>query len=127
MAMNVLIAPSGFKESFSPEEVADCIEKGVLRILPDANIQKTPLVDGGEGFTKTLVNITGGTLHMVRVTGPVGQPVEAYYGILGGAGQKTAVMAMASAAGLRLVQEALRDPHFSTSYGVGELFLESLE
>ena len=127
MAMKVLIAPSGFKESLSAEEAADCIEEGVLRVLPYANIQKTPLIDGGEGFTKTLVNITGGTLHMVRVTGPVGQPVEAYYGILGGAGQKTAVMEMASAAGLRLVPEALRNPLFTTTYGVGELIKASLE
>ena len=50
MTVNVLIAPSGFKESLSPEEVADCIEKGVLRALPDANVLKAPLVDGGEGF-----------------------------------------------------------------------------
>ena len=127
MAINVLIAPSGFKESLSAEVVADCIGEGVLRVLPDANIQKTPLIDGGEGFTKTLVDITGGTLHMVRVTGPVGQPVEAYYGILGGAGQKTAVMEMASAAGLRLVPEALRNPLFTTTYGVGELIKASLE
>jgi|GEM_PF-136595 len=127
MAMKVLIAPSGFKESLSAEEAADCIEEGVLRVLPYANIQKTPLIDGGEGFTKTLVNITGGTLHMVRVTGPVGEPVEAYYGILGGAGQKTAVMEMASAAGLRLVPEALRNPLFTTTYGVGELIKASLE
>jgi len=127
MAMNVLIAPSGFKESLSAQEVADCIEEGIRRVLSDANIQKTPLIDGGEGFTKTLVEITGGTLHMTRVTGPVGQPVEAYYGILGGAGQKTAVMEMASAAGLRLVPETLRNPLTTTTYGVGELIKAVLE
>jgi glycerate kinase len=127
MAVNVLIAPSGFKESLSSEEVADCIEEGLLRVLPDANIQKTPLVDGGEGFTKTLVNITEGTLHEVRVTGPVGQPVQACYGILGGSGPRTAVMEMASAAGLRLVPEALRNPLCTTTYGVGELIKAGLE
>jgi glycerate 2-kinase len=127
MAINVLIAPSGFKESLSAEEVADCIEEGVLRVLPNANIQKTPLIDGGEGFTRTLVDVTGGTLHMVRVTGPVGQPVEAYYGILGGTERKTAVMEMASAAGLRLVPEALRNPLCTTTYGVGELIKAGLE
>src|SRR5882724_3541551 len=127
MAVNVLIAPSGFKESLSSEEVADCIEEGLLRVLPDANIQKTPLVDGGEGFTKTLVNITEGTLHEVPVTGPVGQPVQACYGILGGSGPRTAVMEMASAAGLRLVPEALRNPLCTTTYGVGELIKAGLE
>lgn len=127
MPVNILIAPSGFKESLSSEEVADCIEQGLLRVLPDANIQKTPLVDGGEGFTKTLVDITGGTLHEVRVTGPVGQPVQACYGILGGSGPRTAVMEMASAAGLRLVPEVLRNPLCTTTYGVGELIKAGLE
>ncbi len=127
MTLHVLIAPSGFKESLSAEEVAECIEEGVLRVLPDANIQKTPLIDGGEGFTKTLVDITRGTFHKVRVTGPVGQSVEACYGILGGSGPRTAVMEMASAAGLRLVPEALRNPLCTTTYGVGELIKAGLE
>ena len=127
MGLNVLIAPSGFKENLSPERVADCIEEGVRRALPDANIQKAPLVDGGEGFTKTLVAATGGTLHNLTVTGPVGQPVEASYGILGGAGSRTAVLEMASAAGLRLVPEGLRNPLNTTTYGVGELIKAALD
>ena len=84
MAVNVLIAPSGFKESLTPEEVADCIERGILRALPEANVPKAPLVDGGEGFAKTLVNVTRGSLHAVKVTGPIGQQVEAHFGFLGG-------------------------------------------
>lgn len=72
MAMGILIAPSGFKESLGPDEVADCIEQGILRVLPDAIVQKIPLVDGGEGFTHTLVAATGGTLHQLEVTGPMG-------------------------------------------------------
>ena len=127
MSLNILVAPSGFKESLSPEEVADCIEEGVLRALPDAKIQKLPLVDGGEGFAATLVRVTGGILHDVVVTGPVGQPVKAHYGILGGSGIRTAVLEMASAAGLRLVPEALRNPINTTSYGVGELIKAALD
>src|SRR4029077_9609571 len=127
MTVNVLIAPSGFKESLSPEEVADCIEEGVLSVLPDANIQKMALVDGGEGFTNTLVEVTGGALSKMRVTGPVGQPVEACYGILGGSGPRTVVIEMASAAGLRLVPQSLRNPLVTTTYGVGELIKAALE
>jgi glycerate kinase len=127
MALNILIAPSGFKEGLEPDEVADCIELGVLRALPDAKIQKVPLVDGGEGFTKSLVKITGGALHTVTVTGPVGRPVEAWFGILGRPGPKTAVMEMASAAGLRLVPPELRDPLKTTTYGVGELIKAALD
>ena len=89
MSLNILIAPAGFKENLSAEEVADCIEKGILRALPGARARKLPLVDGGEGFTKTLVEVTRGTISEVSVTGPVGQPVKAHYGILGGTGIRT--------------------------------------
>lgn len=127
MTLNILVAPSGFKENLSPEQVADCIEEGILRALPGARVQKLPLVDGGEGFSKTLVEATGGTIYEVFVTGPVGQPVKAHYGILGGAGIRTAVLEMASAAGLRLVPEGLRDPLCTTTYGVGELIKAALD
>ena len=115
MALRVLIAPSGFKESLEAEEVADCIEAGVLRASPGAEILKAPMVDGGEGFTKTLVNATGGEMHELTVTGPVGEPVESYFGILGGGGPRTAVLEMAAAAGLRLVPRDLRDPSGTTT------------
>lgn len=127
MALNVVVAPAGFKESLSADEVADCIEEGIRRVVPDANVRKAPMIDGGEGFAKTLVRITGGTLHEVTVTGPVGQPVNAHYGILGGMGPRTAVMEMASAAGLRLVPEDMRDPLCTTTYGVGELIKAALD
>jgi len=127
MTPRVLIAPSGFKESLGAEEVADCIARGISRALPDARIQKAPLVDGGEGFTKGLVAATGGTLHGLTVTGPVGQRIQAYYGFLGGADSKTAVLEMASAAGLRLVPRDARDPLVTTTYGVGELLKAALD
>jgi len=127
MTPRVLIAPSGFKESLGAEEVADCIARGISRALPDARIQKAPLVDGGEGFTKGLVAATGGTLHDLTVTGPVGQRIQAYYGFLGGADSKTAVLEMASAAGLRLVPRDARDPLVTTTYGVGELLKAALD
>ena len=125
--MNILIAPSGFKESLSPEEVADCIEEGILRVLPDAQVVKVPLVDGGEGFTKTLVRLTGGKIFDAIVTGPVGEPVRAHWGLLGGVGPKTAILEMASAAGLRLVPDGLRNPLETTTFGVGELIKIALD
>jgi glycerate 2-kinase len=129
MTLRVLVAPSGFKESLGAEEVADCIEAGVLQALPSAEITKAPMVDGGEGFTKALVEATGGTLHPVVTTGPVGEPVEAHFGFLGeaGGGSRTAVLEMASAAGLRLVPRGVRDPSGTTTYGVGELIRAALD
>ena len=127
MSLNILVAPSGFKESLSPEEVADCIEEGILIALPDAKVTKAPVVDGGEGFTKTLVNFTGGTLHTVKVKGPLGGKIEAHYGFLGGEGPRTAVIEIASAAGLRLIARDARDPLRTTSFGVGELISVALD
>ncbi len=125
--LRVLIAPSGFKESLSAEEAADEIERGVLRALPGARVLKAPMADGGEGFTQALVHATGGTLHPKRVTGPVGQPVEGFFGFLGGAGPRTAVVEMAAAAGLRLVPRDQRNPLLTTSRGVGELIRAALD
>ncbi|PPS39627.1 glycerate kinase [Chroococcidiopsis sp. TS-821] len=127
MSLRILIAPSGFKESLEADRVADCIANGVLRALPDAEIQKAPLVDGGEGFTKGLVAATGGTLHNITVTGPVGQPVASHFGFLGNTQVKTAVLEMAAAAGLRLVPPEVRNPLVTTTYGVGELIKAALD
>lgn len=125
--MRVLIASSGFKESLSPDKVADAIAKGVKKAIPDAVIYKAPLVDGGEGFTKGLVKATNGTSHALSVTGPLGEPVESHLGFLGGTDTKTAVLDMASAAGLRLVPRDARDPRKTTTYGVGELISAALD
>lgn len=127
MTFTVLVAPSGFKESLSANEVADCIGQGVLRAFPGARILKAPMVDGGEGFTEALVAATGGTLHRLAVTGPVGDPVPSFYGFLGGAPVPTAVVEMAAAAGLRLVPRDRRNPCLTTSRGVGELVRAALD
>lgn len=125
LPMKVLVCPSGFKESLEPDVAADCIEKGVLRVLPDAIVRKVPLVDGGEGFTKGLIVATKGTMKHLQVTGPVKQHVQSYFGILGGT--NTAVIEMAAAAGLRLVPRDARDPGLTTTFGVGELIMAALD
>ena len=126
--MRIVVAPSGFKESLEAGPVADAIAEGVLRSLPGAEIRKAPMVDGGEGFARALVEATGGTLHHVDATGPIGEPVEAHFGLLGGEeGPRTAVLEMAAAAGLRLVPRGVRDPSVTTTYGVGELILAALD
>lgn len=127
MKLNILIAPSGFKESINADEVADCIKEGILRVVWDAKIQTAPLVDGGEGFAQALVRATGGTVHNVSVTGPVGQTVLSHFGFLGGGGKPTAVLEMAAAAGLRLVPSAKRNPLRTTTYGVGQLIKAALD
>lgn len=127
MTFTVLIAPSGFKESMGARQVADHISEGVLRAMPDAAILKAPLVDGGEGFTEALVDATDGTMHYIDVTGPVGDRVASFFGILGNTRRKTAVIEMAAAAGLSLVPRDRRDPTRTTSFGVGELIRAALD
>lgn len=125
--MTVLVAPSGFKESLSVSETVDAIVRGGRRALPHAEFLSIPMVDGGEGFTDALIEATGGTKIPVRVTGPMGQPVDAAFGFLGGQNRRIAVLEMAAAAGLRLVPRDLRDPSVTTSYGVGELIAAALD
>lgn len=127
MALTVLVAPSGFKECLSAVEVADAMAAGVRCAQPDARVLTTPMIDGGEGFTTALVAATGGTLEQVTVTGPVGAPVTAPIGFLGGVGPKTAVIEIAAAAGLRLVPREARDPTATSSHGVGELIRAALD
>ena len=123
----ILVAPSGFKESLSAEQVADAIASGVRRVLPGAVIDRVPVVDGGEGSARTLAAATGGRLVERTVTGPVGLPVTAVLALLGGEAKGTAVVEMAEAAGLRLVPQDLRDPGATTTRGVGELIRAALD
>ncbi len=125
--LTILVAPSGFKENLDAEDVANGIAAGVLRACPGARVLKAPMVDGGEGFTRGLVAATGGRCLPARVTGPVGEPVDAFFGLLGGKGPRTAVIEMAAAAGLRLVPPGRRNPMLTTSRGVGELVAAALD
>ncbi|MBY5385287.1 glycerate kinase family protein [Rhizobium leguminosarum] len=125
--LRVLVAPSGFKEGLGVREVADAIARGVRNAIPRAKVTRMPMIDGGEGFVQIMVDILGGELHPVTVTGPVGQPVDAHIGFLSGRRKRTAVIEMAAAAGLRLVPKDMRDPTRTTSYGVGEMIRAALD
>ncbi|KUM82146.1 glycerate kinase [Streptomyces curacoi] len=125
MLTRVVVAPSGFKESLSAEAAADAIAAGVRRVLPDAELDLVPLVDGGEGTAVALAAATGGRLVTVPATGPVGETVGAHFALLGDG--DTAVVEMAAVAGLSLVPRDLRDPGATTTYGVGELIRSALD
>ena len=122
--MKIVIAPDSFKGSLTARQAADAIERGVRRATPDVDIISIPMADGGEGTVRALVDATGGRLIPVRVTGPLGEPVAATYGILGDG--TTAVIEMAEAAGLHLVGTT-PDPLHATTRGVGELILDALD
>ncbi|OON39652.1 glycerate kinase [Izhakiella australiensis] len=123
--MKIVIAPDSYKESLSAQQVATEIEIGFREIFPDADYVKLPVADGGEGTVEAMVAATEGTLIRLRVTGPLGKPVEAFYGLSGD--KSCAIIEMAAASGLELVPSADRDPLVTTSYGTGELIRDALD
>ncbi|CDH07502.1 glycerate kinase I [Xenorhabdus bovienii str. oregonense] len=123
--MKIVIAPDSFKESLSALQVAEAIEQGFREIFPQAAYIRLPMADGGEGTVESLVAATGGQIISCSVTDPLGQPVDAFFGLLGDG--KTAVIEMAAASGLHLVPMEQRNPLITTSYGTGELILAALE
>ncbi|MBC8235053.1 glycerate kinase [bacterium] len=123
--MKIVIAPDSFKGSLTALQVSDAVEEGFKRIFPNAQIEKVPMADGGEGTVQSLVDATGGQLLSESVTDPLGGKVEANYGILGDG--VTAVIEMAAASGLPLVPIGKRNPMLTTTYGTGELVKAALE
>ncbi|MDF2152920.1 glycerate kinase [Vibrio sp. CAU 1672] len=122
--MKIVIAPDSYKESLTAMEVASAIEKGFKQVLPEAEYIKLPMADGGEGTVQSLVDATSGSIVNCDVTGPLGQTVPGFYGLLGDG--NTVVIEMAAASGLHLVQPAQRNPLLTTTYGTGELIKAAL-
>ncbi|POP46351.1 glycerate kinase [Superficieibacter electus] len=123
--MKIVIAPDSYKESLSALEVATAIEHGFREIYPDAQYVKLPLADGGEGTVDAMVAATKGRVIHVDVTGPLGEPVNGFYGLSGD--EQCAFIEMAAASGLELVPSSRRNPLITTSWGTGELILHALD
>ena len=123
--MRIVIAPNAFKGSLSALEAADAIGEGVRAAAPDADLVLVPIADGGDGTVDALVAATHGERRTLRVRGPLGDPVDAHYGMVDGG--STAVVEMARAAGLALVPSEKRDPRVTATYGVGELLQHAFD
>lgn len=123
--MKIVIAPDSFKESMTASEVCAAVEAGFRKVFPHADYLHASIGDGGEGTVQSIVDATGGKLVTLGVTGPLGNTVEAFYGITGDG--KTAVIEMAAASGLHLVPFELRNPLLTTTRGTGELIMNALD
>lgn len=123
--MKIVIAPDSYKESLSALEVATQIEAGFREIFPQAHYVKLPVADGGEGTVEAMVAATQGHVIDVDVTGPLGRPVAAFYGLSGDG--ECAFIEMAAASGLEQVPADKRNPLITTSWGTGELIRHALE
>lgn len=122
--MKVVIAIDSFKGSLTSLQAGNAAEEGIKKVYPDAEIFVRPVADGGEGTVDTLVSGLQGEKHTVNVTGPLGEPVLAEYGIID---NHTAVIEMSAAAGITLVSPEKRNPLYTTTYGVGEIIIDAIK
>lgn len=122
--MNILIASDSYKGSLSTTEAAYHIQKGVQRVFPNARFQTIPMADGGEGTVQAMVSSLGGRYETAAVTGPMGEPVNAVFGILDNG---CAVLEMAAASGLLLVPPGKKNILAATTYGTGELLKKAMD
>lgn len=122
--MRILIAPGAFKHSLGAGQASDAIARGLSQALPDAELVKLPIADGGNGTLDAWL-AQGGELITLTVHDPLMRPVEADYGILPDG--TTAVIEMALASGIELLTTKERNPLDATTYGTGELLQDALE
>jgi len=123
--MKIVLAPDSFKGSASAVRLCEAFEAGIRSVLPDAEIVRVPLADGGEGTMENLVAATGGEFRTVPTVDPLGRPIEGRYGVLGDG--KTAVIELAEASGLTRLKAGERDPRRTTTYGTGLLIKAALD
>lgn len=123
--MKAVVAIDSLKGSLSSMEAGNAIAEGIYRADAEAKVEVRPLADGGEGTVDALVQGMNGSLRKVRVTGPLGDKVDAAYGIIEEA--EMAVIEMSAAAGITLVPDEKKNPLFTTTYGVGEMIWDAIE
>lgn len=125
--IKVTVAVDSFKGSMSSMEAGNAVREGILCVKPDAEVTVFPVADGGEGTVEALsYGKSNQQRRDIRVTGPLGNPVEASYITYDGANGRTAVIETASAAGLTLISEQERNPMYTTTYGMGEMIRDAV-
>ena len=123
--MRVVVAPDKFKGTLTAAQAAEAIAEGWRRGDARAEVERVPVADGGEGTLDALVSALDGQILRARVRGPLGDPIDAAYGIAETGRGRVAIVEMARASGLALVAEERRRPRRATTYGTGELILEA--
>lgn len=128
--MKIVIAPDSFKESLTAKQVCECVEQGFAQVFPNAEYVHFPLADGGEGTVDVLMQGLDGEMRLSHVTGPleldsIDSGVTAQWALLDNG--NTALIEVAAASGLDLLEISERDPAVTTTYGTGELIREALD
>lgn len=120
--MKIVVASDSFKGSLSSIEVANSVARGIHATYPQCDISRVNVADGGEGTVDAIVNALQGEIVTTIVRDPLGRPIEAQYGIAG----NTAIIEMAAASGLTLLQTNERNPWLTSTYGTGELIMDAI-
>ena len=122
--MNAVIAIDSFKGSLSSLESGKAVSEAIKSVYPDASISVFPIADGGEGTSDAIIRAKGARKVNISVHGPLGDIIESSYGIIEGEGK--AIIEMASAAGITLIDKSRLDPLLTTTYGVGEMISDAI-
>ncbi|MBR1967842.1 MAG: glycerate kinase [Clostridia bacterium] len=119
-----VLIPDSFKGTLSSKEICSIMSDGIKEHFSDAEIVSIPVADGGEGSVDCFISALGGERVSVKVKGPYFEEIDSFYGIIDGG--KTAVIEMAAAAGLPMVENN-KNPMLTTTYGVGEIMLDAVK
>ncbi|AYO53142.1 glycerate kinase family protein [Acinetobacter wuhouensis] len=121
-----ILAPDSFKESMTAEQACLAMQRGIEKVIPDANIIHVPMADGGEGTVDALVSARNGRKVYIEVSGPfTQQKVQAYFGLI--ENDQTAVIEMALANGIHLIEKSQRNPLHTSTLGTGEMIKAALD
>ena len=121
--MKIIVAVDSFKGSLTSLEAGRAVDAGIKNVAENIDVKIYPLADGGEGTCKTLTEGLGGKMKTVKVAGALGTRINAEFGEVG----DTAIIEIATAAGLALVPKNLRNPMRTTTFGVGEMILQAIK
>lgn len=121
----IIVAPDSFKGSLTSIEAANAIEEGVKKVIPNCNIVKLPIADGGEGTMETLVSALNGEKIKIKAHDPLMRPIEVEYGVVESG--KMAIIEMATTSGLTLLKKQEQNPSITTTFGVGEIIKDALK
>ena len=121
----ILISPQEFKESLTGLEVANAIQEGINKADSKIKTNLVPVADGGDGTLQTMVDVTGGEIITETVRDPLGRNIDSVWGKLGD--DNSAVIEMAKASGLALLNENEKSATLTSTYGTGQLFKFALD
>ncbi|MDY6419103.1 MAG: glycerate kinase [Succinivibrio dextrinosolvens] len=125
--MKVVLAPDSFKGSLTSSQAASAMERGIRKVLKDAQIEKVWIADGGEGTVEAIVSMTGGQYVHTKVEGPLGEKVDAVWGLCTTENGKTAVIEMAAASGILITPQEKRNVKKASTFGTGQLIKAALD